>query len=229
MSVFTIEEARATTGVEALEVNDRGQIRFRPGLSITIKKRHLKTAYRVYKKHETFWRFLLGDMVNDLCLPYGQKLAYCKDAFGEHAGLTIYGYSLTAACWNESRREWKMPWSLYKESRNLPDVVKCALAADYESNAWNLSRCLEFVANWKLENKARIATGNSSEIKTGQNPSKTIATKDALSTNTMANPEALIQAVQCIDTEAGLNALQRAIDARRLEIVESEEDGFAEE
>lgn len=229
MSVFTVEEARATTGVEALEVNERGQIRFRPGLSMTMKKRHLKTAYRVYKKHETFWRFLLGDMVNDLCLPYGQKLAYCKDAFGEHAGLTIYGYSLTAACWNESRREWKMPWSLYKESRNLPDVVKCALAADYESNAWNLSRCLEFVANWKLENKARIASGNSSEIKTGQNIEKTIAMKDALSTNNMATSHTLIQAVHCIPTEAELDALQQALDVRRNELQEEETDRFAGE
>lgn len=222
---ISLEQVKLDTGVQSLEVNEIGQIRFKPDLSLVTMKKHLKSVYRAYKKQETSWRFLLGDMVNDLKLPYGIKKATCRELFGEQAGFTIYSYSLTAAQWDESRREWKMPWSLYKQSGSLPDHVKCALAASYEDGAWNLQKCFEFCTNWKLENAPKSSSGTGFDLKTGIETGSTLTTD---STKYVELPALLHTARYLPDLQA-VDALQQALDCRRAELCEEETDRFAEE
>lgn len=229
MKTMTLEDVRRATGVEALEENEIGQIRFRAGLSLATKKRHLKSVYRAYRKAEVEWRWILGDMVNDLFLPYGQKKSFCRDAYGERQGNTLYGYSLTAAHWNDHSRDFEgIQWSLFKESGPMPIDVRLDVIARVKRRELTPDNALEFCAKYKRDHRPTGSTGADFEIKNAQKQAELTGSTPPISITTILEPAALIHAVQCINTPAGLNALQKAIDARRSEL-QDDTDTFAEE
>lgn len=222
--MMTLEDMQRATGINALTVNDIGQIRFKSGLTLTDRKRFLKQAVTVYKKHDRTWRFFLGDMINDLRLPYGQKKAYCRTAFGEHQGITFYGFSLTSAHWDEDSREYEVSWSLYKESGPMPEEQRLSIIRKVERREIKPEQALVECQDWKRENMPCGSSGADSDLKTGQKPSLSGST---LTTDNTITLEPMLQAVHCLATLQHVAALQMTLDARREELQE-EEDDFAD-
>lgn len=224
--MITLEDVQRMTGIEALAVNSRGHIRFEEGLSLTIKKRYLKRTVAVYKKAEKEWRFIVGDMINDLCLPIGQKKAYCRDAFGDHQGITYYGYSLTAAHWNDWSRELDVSWSLFKESGPMPIDERLLIIARVERREIKPEQALIECQEWKRLHNPSGSTGADFEIKTEQKPDKTGSTL-TISNTTILEP--IFRALQCVrelaDAVAIRDAAQSLVEALRA--LESEEGEFA--
>lgn len=224
MSV-TLEGFQQATGIQALQANERGQIRFKPGLTLTDRKRFLRRAVTVYKKHDRTWRFFLGDMINDLRLPHGQKKSYCRDQFGEHQGVTFYGFSLTAAHWDEDSREYEVSWSLYKESGPMPPAVRQSIINRVERRELKPEQALLECQEWKRENMPRGSSGADIEIKTEQKPDSAGSTL-TISNTTILEP--MLRALQCIrslpDAVAIRDAAQSLVDS-----LDCEEDEFAEE
>ena len=239
MVSLSLEEVKQATGIDELEVNAIGQIRFHRGLTLSVKKRHLKQTNAVYRRKDIGWRFLIGNMINDLRLPYGQKRGYCLDAFGEQAGKTNYGYANTAAHWNDERQDYNIPWSLFKDAGLLTSELKKDLVKRFTAKEWNLDKCRKFCRDWKEENLPRNSQGISSDGKIGQKQRNSL-----LPIPTPNNREFLevMRAVRYAPTIKDAIALRNAADLRLVELeaaecedaaaeveeVEEEEDDFAD-
>lgn len=222
---MTLEGFQQATGIQALQSNERGQVRFKPGLTLTDRKRFLRRAVAVYKKHDRTWRFFLGDMINDLRLPHGQKKSYCRSAFGEHQGITFYGFSLTAAHWDDWSREYEVSWSLYKESGPMPIAERLRVIQRVERRELKPEQALIECQDWKRVNMPRGSSGADFDLKTEQKPAPDGSTL-TISNTTILEPA--LHAVHCFQTLQQVDALQAALDARRCEL-QQETDEFADE
>lgn len=224
--MLSLEDVQRMTGIEALAVNSRGHIRLSSESSLREKKRALKMAIAFYRKQDKAWRFFLGDMVNDLRLPSSAKKAYCKEAFGEQSGITIYGYSLTAAYWNEDNRDSAAPWSLYKEAAQIvPKELRQSLLQQFVRKEKTLQQSFDVCREWKAVNMPRSSSGTGNEIKTEEkSPSSTLV----LSNTNSVELQPIMSALQCVCTLEAVNAVQQALDAIREALCEEETDRFAE-
>lgn len=228
--MLSLEDVQRMTGIEALAVNSRGHIRFADGLTATVKRRYLKRTVAVYKKAEKEWRFLIGDMINDLFLPHGQKKAYCRNEFGEHQGITYYGYSLTAAHWNDYEREHEVYWSLFKESGPMPIQERLSIIQKVERRELKPDEALVECQEWKCLHNPTGSSGADIDLKTAQKPDSTGSTLTQYNTTILEPLAEILQASASQPPIVTVNALQQALDAIRDALCQEEEtDRFAEE
>ena len=162
MKSLTVDEVRAATGIDAVETNELGQLRFAASFPANQRKVCLRLTHAAYKRKDIGWRLMLGNMVNDLRLPYGDKRQFCINEYGDQGGQTLYGYANTAAHWNDERQDHKLPWTLYKEAGLLTSDEKHKVICHFVSREWDLDKCCEYCREWKAEHKPRNSAGISS-------------------------------------------------------------------
>lgn len=178
---ITLEEVQSATGIEDLIVDDNGRVRLDPLLSLSDKKRAIKIAHSVYRRKDLAYRFLLGNMVNDLRLPAGQKRKYCMRAFGDQGGLTVYVYAWVAGYWQDNTQEYDWPWSFYKEAASLPIEEQNKLIERHRARHLSFESCQSYCREWKAKNLQSYSTGITSDLKTDENQNN--STLVILSTN----------------------------------------------
>lgn len=221
---LTLEQARAAAGTQALQPDSKGRIRFAPNMTLTDRKRALKAAYRYYRRQETAWRFFLGNMVNDLRLPHGEKRGYCRKEFGEKTGLTVYGYAWAAGHWQDLTQEYDWTWGFYKEAARLPADLKQTLMDRHKVGCLDLDQCTEFCRKWKAENPLKNSAGITFDLKNDQ---KTNHSTLPLHSITNVEFAALLAGNRHAATLADALALREAA-SQRVQELQDETDEFAD-
>jgi hypothetical protein len=223
-AMISLDEVRAATGIDAFTLDKDGRVRLPVDMSISDKKRALKTSYRVYRSKDTAWRFMLGNIVNDLRLPYGEKKFYCLSEFGEQMGRTVYGYARTAGHWIDVTQEYNWPWSFYKYACCLPEDLKWHLIEQHKNRLLDIRTCEAFCQKWAEEEKARKSTGFSSEA-----PDLRSSTLVSSSTKYVELSEVL-KAVRHVASRRDALQIQNALQCRfaEFDIDDEEADDFAD-